>query len=64
MKKRRADDVSVGNSVYQLEITDSTQAVQFALNSLVGRGIEPCGIRKHRLVYSDLFQNSSGFAVP
>ena len=63
MKECRTDNMSVGNSVYQFEMTDSAQTVEFALNTLVGRGIEPGGIRKHRLVARDLFQNGSGFTV-
>jgi hypothetical protein len=39
MKKRSANDMSVGNSVYQFERADSAQPVEFALHTLVGRGI-------------------------
>ena len=54
MKKCGANDMSVGNSVYQFEMTDSAQTIEFALDTLVGCGIQPGGIRKHRLIACDL----------
>src|ERR1700691_2106244 len=64
MKKRRANNLSVGDSVDQLKIADPAQAGEFALNALVGCSIESRSIRKHRVIIGDLFKNGSGFAVP
>jgi len=63
MKKRRANDRCVGNSVYQFEMADSAETEKFSLDTLVGCGIESSGIRKHRRIFCDLFQNGSGLTV-
>ncbi len=55
MKECCPDNLSIGNSVYQFEMTDSAQTVKLALNPLVRCGIEPGGIGEHRRVCHDLF---------
>ena len=54
-------NVSWSRDVYKRQ--DPTQPVEFALNTLVGGGIEPCRIRKHLGILGDLLQDCSEFAV-
>jgi hypothetical protein len=52
MEERGANNMSVGNSVYQFEMTDPAQAIEFARNTLVGCGIQPAASAS---IASDLF---------
>lgn len=62
MKKCRADDMRVGDSVHPLELADSAEAMKLARDALAGCGIEAGCIAKHHLGSCHFAQNGSGFA--
>src|ERR1035437_35125 len=62
VEERRSNNVGVRDAVHQLKLADAAQAIEFALETVIGRAIQQHDVREHRVVRHNVFEHRAAAA--